>query len=105
MPLTELQKKVGRAVRAIPKGTVRSYGEIAAYVGIPGGARAVVRAMGAIGGDLPWWRVVRSDRTIAPQMLAFGQDVLLPREGVTVKGRKVSAEKPKLEVSASRKKR
>ncbi len=38
---TEFQKKVWRALRAIPYGETRTYGEIAAAVGNPKAARAV----------------------------------------------------------------
>ena len=37
--------EVSRAVRAIPRGEVRTYGQVAASVGSPGAARAVGRAM------------------------------------------------------------
>ena len=38
---TPFQKKVWQALRGIPYGETRSYGEIAKAVGCPGGARAV----------------------------------------------------------------
>lgn len=38
---TEFQQKVWQALRAIPYGETRTYGEIAAAVGNPGAARAV----------------------------------------------------------------
>ena len=44
---TEFQKKVWAALRAIPAGQTRSYGEIAAAVGSPKGARAVGGACGS----------------------------------------------------------
>lgn len=91
MGLTPLQKKVEKIIRGIPRGTVLSYGRIAALCGIEGGARAVVRAMGAFD-DLPWWRVIRSDGTIAPQMMPL-QAKLLRGEGVLVDGRRVKGKK------------
>jgi methylated-DNA-[protein]-cysteine S-methyltransferase len=42
---TEFQQKVRAACRAIPRGEVRSYGELAAAAGFPGAARAVGSVM------------------------------------------------------------
>lgn len=41
---TAFQQRVWAALRAIPMGQTRSYGEIAAAIGAPGAARAVARA-------------------------------------------------------------
>lgn len=38
---TEFQRKVWDALRSIPYGETRSYGQIADAIGVPGGARAV----------------------------------------------------------------
>ena len=38
---TEFQRKVWNALRSIPYGETRSYGQIADAIGVPGGARAV----------------------------------------------------------------
>jgi methylated-DNA-[protein]-cysteine S-methyltransferase len=43
---TEFQRRVWQALRTIPFGETRSYGEIAAQVGAPGAARAVGLANG-----------------------------------------------------------
>jgi O-6-methylguanine DNA methyltransferase len=45
--LTEFQREVLEAVRTIPRGETRTYGEVAVLVGKPGGARAVGRALAA----------------------------------------------------------
>ena len=45
--LTPFQRDVLRAMAAIPFGEVRTYGELAAQIGRPGGARAVGQACGA----------------------------------------------------------
>jgi methylated-DNA-[protein]-cysteine S-methyltransferase len=42
---TPFQKRVREACRAIPRGEVRSYGELAAAAGFPGAARAVGSVM------------------------------------------------------------
>ncbi len=43
---TAFQLRVWQELRRIPRGETRSYGEIAAAVGVPGGARAVGQACG-----------------------------------------------------------
>lgn len=86
--MSDFAREVARIVRRIPKGQVSSYGQVAARAGKPGGARAVVRALGQTPG-LPWWRVIRSDGTIAPEMMDHGQGRLLQSEGVRIAGRKV----------------
>lgn len=53
------------AVRQIPKGETRSYGEIAAAIGRPGAARAVGTVMkNNYDPTVPCHRVVRSDGKI-----------------------------------------
>jgi len=79
---------VERIIKAIPKGQVRSYGQVAAMAGKPGGARAVVRALHLISG-VPWWRVIRSDGTVAPQM-APRQLPKLRADGLHVSGRRIA---------------
>jgi methylated-DNA-protein-cysteine methyltransferase-like protein len=77
------------AVRKVPHGKVVSYGQIAAYIGLPRAARQVGWAMASVGEvpDFPWWRVVNKDgvititnKDIAPQL----QRRLLEDEGVVV---------------------
>jgi len=72
-------RAVRRIVRSIPRGRVLSYGEVALRAGRPGGARAVVRALHQLD-DVPWWRVLRADGTLAPQV-AREQGQLLAAEG------------------------
>ncbi len=80
---------VAAVVKAIPKGKTLSYAQVALRANKPGAARAVVRALHALE-DVPWWRVIRSDGTVAPQMLA-DQAPKLRREGVKLAGRRVPA--------------
>lgn len=82
---------VERAVRAIPKGQTVGYATVALWAGKPGAARAVVRALHAAG-EIPWWRVTRSDGTLAPQVAAE-QARRLAREGVVVVRGKVAPAK------------
>lgn len=84
--LTPWMQAVERAVRAIPKGETASYAKVAMMAGKPGAARAVVRALHGLKG-IPWWRVIRSDGTIAPAVAAE-QGKKLAAEGVTLPRRK-----------------
>ncbi len=54
------------AVRAIPRGQVAGYGEVARRAGLPGRARLAARVLsGNTDPALPWHRVLRSDGRIA----------------------------------------
>lgn len=87
--MTPFEQTVGQVVKAIPRGQTLSYGQVALFANRPGAARAVVRALHALKG-IPWWRVIRSDGTIAPQV-ALDQARRLRAEGVTVNGRRISS--------------
>jgi len=53
--------RILRAVAAIPRGRVASYGQIAALAGLPGRARHVGFALRMVGdGAVPWHRVVNA---------------------------------------------
>ncbi|AKU93262.1 MGMT family protein [Vulgatibacter incomptus] len=80
---------VAAVVRAIPRGQVLSYGQVAARAGNPKAARAVARSLGRSSG-IPWWRVVRADRTLAGAV-ADPQARLLEAEGVRIEGRRIVA--------------
>ena len=60
----------------IPYGRVVSYGQVAAYVGVPRGARQVgwtLRRLEDI--DIPWWRVINNEGRISilwPGLTNFG---------------------------------
>jgi methylated-DNA-protein-cysteine methyltransferase-like protein len=84
--------RVYAAVRAIPRGRVATYGQVAAFVGVPRGARAVGWALRALSPPLaravPWHRVVGAGGRISPRS---GPGPLLQRkrlrtEGVTFRG-------------------
>ncbi|MCC6506140.1 MAG: Methylated-DNA--protein-cysteine methyltransferase [Alphaproteobacteria bacterium ADurb.BinA280] len=54
------------AIRAIPRGEVRAYGEVASAAGLPGRARLVAKVLTqSTAHDLPWHRVLRADGRIA----------------------------------------
>ena len=73
-------KAVERAVKSIPRGETASYARVALMSGKPGAARAVVQALHRLEG-IPWWRVIRSDGTLASPV-AGPQAAKLRREGV-----------------------
>jgi methylated-DNA-protein-cysteine methyltransferase related protein len=68
-------------VRRVPPGFVTTYGDLA-----PGAARHAGRALSQMSGDLPWWRVVRSDGTWPK---GSEQRARLIAEGVSIRGRRV----------------
>lgn len=78
-----LDQAVARVVRAIPRGRVLSYSRVAVLAGLPGRARLVGKVMGRIGSTLPWWRVLRADRTLAEEV-RVEQARRLRAEGVRV---------------------
>lgn len=67
--MSQFQKQFDQAiweiVSQISTGRVMSYGEVARAAGYPRHARMVSRAMGRSPSELPWHRVVKSDRTLA----------------------------------------
>gem|GEM_PF-2738441 len=79
--------QVRQVIKAIPKGEVLSYSQVALRAGMPGNPRGVVRALKLLKG-VPWWRVVRADRTLAKEMVE-AQAPRLRRDGVRVEGRRV----------------
>jgi len=81
--MTAFDDAVADVVLAIPRGTVVSYGWVAAAAGKPGAARAVGRLLGRHPEPLPWWRVVRADGRLADEV-ASPQAERLRAEGVEV---------------------
>ncbi|UVI30124.1 MGMT family protein [Paenibacillus spongiae] len=62
-------KRVIEIIKAIPDGSVMTYGQIAALAGSPRGARQVVRVLHSMSKAyaLPWHRVVNAKGEIAIQ--------------------------------------
>lgn len=75
---------VSRVIRALRRGQVATYGEVAARAGYPRAARAVGNVLATTLG-LPWWRVVRADGQMAAHSRAE-QARRLRREGVRIRG-------------------
>ncbi len=69
-------------VRAIPEGSVATYGDVSP--GAPRFAGSVL--FGADQPDLPWWRVVRADGSLAK---GARQRQMLIAEGVPFRGERV----------------
>lgn len=81
---TVFQRRVWEALRRIPRGSTRTYGEIARVIGRPGAARAVAAACAGnpIAVVVPCHRVVRGDG--GPGGYRWGMErkrALLAREG------------------------
>ena len=62
---SKFDRAIWRVVSSIASGRVMGYGEVARAAGYPRHARMVSKAMGRSAEPLPWYRVVRSDRTLA----------------------------------------
>jgi len=83
-----------KAVRAIKRGNVSSYGEVARRAGLPGRARLVGQVLRESGDEprLPWHRVTGAGGRIAfPAGSASARKQLarLAREGVKSRGNRV----------------
>ena len=68
-------------VRRIPPGYVRTYGDVS-----PGAPRYAGAALRGAPDDVPWWRVVRADGSLAQ---GAEQAVRLREEGVRFRGARV----------------
>jgi methylated-DNA-protein-cysteine methyltransferase related protein len=82
-----VQRIIAR-IRAIPKGFVRTYGDID-----PRAPRLVGHVLATTKEDVPWQRVVRSDGSVA---VGRRQLELLRREGVPIRGGRVDLREARL---------
>ena len=86
--MTEVTGRIIKAIRAVPRGKVSCYRDIARVAGLPNGARQVVRVLHAMSEKhkLPWHRIIRADGYIALRQFQGGdlQAQLLRAEGVKV---------------------
>jgi len=86
--MTDITRKIIELILAVPRGSVSGYGDIARKAGLANGARQTVRVLHSMSEkyNLPWYRIIRSDGTIAlPE--GAGRELqmrLLRREGVKV---------------------
>ena len=89
--------KIWQTVQAIPLGKVACYGQVADLAGLPGRARLVGKALGAVPKDgwrgqrVPWYRVINSQGKISfsPDSENFQQqrDLLQDEQVVVIAGR------------------
>lgn len=63
---TTFEDDIRRVLSNIPRGTVMTYGEVAAESGRPGASRAVGNFLARADGSVPWWRVVTADGRLVP---------------------------------------
>ncbi len=93
MPPKSAPTAIIAAIRAVPKGEVAGYGEIARRAGLSGRARMVARLLSNNqDSELPWHRILRSDGSIAfPKNSAHYAEQIqrLRAEGVVVVNGKV----------------
>jgi alkylated DNA nucleotide flippase Atl1 len=68
-------------VRSVPEGFVRTYGDVS-----PGAPRFAGTVLFATSEDVPWWRIVRADGSLAK---GARQRALLEAEGVPFRGERV----------------
>jgi len=86
-----MRLKIERAIRAIPRGKVSTYGGVAKASGFPGAARLVARVLSrSLGFGLPWQRVLGAGGEIKLRGdSAIEQRLRLESEGVRFRGRRV----------------
>ncbi|MER7010900.1 MGMT family protein [Saccharopolyspora sp. NPDC000359] len=84
----ETVEQVRAIVASIPPGSVLSYGDVAEIAGLRS-ARIVGRIMAEDSADLPWYRVLRSNGTVADH-LRHRQLELLRAEGVLADGARIN---------------
>jgi alkylated DNA nucleotide flippase Atl1 len=78
------------AVRAIPEGFVRTYGDLS-----PGAPRLAGRVLHGCDEQIPWWRVVRADGSLP---VGEAQRVHLDAEGVPM----LSSDPPRVDMRSAR---
>lgn len=84
----DFRKKVLSLIKSIPEGKVMTYGQVAAAVGEPRGARQVGMVLWGLdtGDDIPWQRVINAQGGISTYKVGSGelQKSLLQAEGIEV---------------------
>ncbi len=89
-------RQVYKLVEQIPRGRVVTYGQLARWLRLPGGARAAGHAMAACpsGRGIPWHRAIGAHGLLRiREPLASLQRRLLESEGVRVEGGRVNLER------------
>jgi len=88
MRRSDLYERIYEAVRAIPRGHVATYGQIARMAGIGGQPRLVGYALHALSEehDVPWHRIINARGRISPRgdsEWETHQRLLLESEGIS----------------------
>lgn len=89
-PQSTFTQKVIQVIKSIPFSKVVSYGQVAAYVGLPRAARQVGWTLRSIkdSNSLPWWRVINSKGRISIEGNLYNdkhlQKKLLESEGIVI---------------------
>ena len=86
---TKFQLKVWNYLKKIPRGTVKTYSEVAKSIGKPLAVRAVANAIGKnpLAPQIPCHRVIRSDGSLGGYSGKGGiktKILLLKKEGITL---------------------
>ena len=79
--MTDREADVLRRIREVPEGFVRAYGDVS-----PGAPRFAGTVLAYTDEDVPWWRIVRADGSLAK---GGRQRALLGAEGVPFRGARV----------------
>ena len=89
MKATKFQLKVWSYLKKIPRGSVKTYSQVAKGIGKPLAVRAVANAIGKnpLAPEIPCHRVIRSDGSLGGYSGKGGvktKELLLKREGITL---------------------
>ena len=85
-----MESAIRQAIRRIPRGSVATYGQIAAAAGYPRYHRQVARVLRKYGDALPWHRVLGAGGAIKTKRDGgFDQRMRLEMEGVRFRGARV----------------
>ena len=87
-------ERILQRIRRIPRGRVATYGEID-----PRAPRLVGRVLSLVHEDVPWYRVVRADGSLAK---GKRQRDLLVKEGVPMHGDRVDLQRAAARAAGSR---
>jgi methylated-DNA-protein-cysteine methyltransferase related protein len=87
--MPDFREDVLTLVKAVPRGKVVTYGQVALLIGSPQKPRQVgmvLRGLKELDGEVPWQRVINSQGRISTYKVGTGelQKVLLESEGVKV---------------------
>ena len=86
--MEDFRARVLQLVKAIPRGKVATYGQIAALAGAPQAARQVGGVLNGLreAEDVPWQRVINASGGLSTYKIGYGelQKALLTAEGVSV---------------------